>query len=49
MKGHVSYEREPLRGYIYNPHFSFVIISFLYILLNIILFHPKWITLFYPT
>jgi hypothetical protein len=37
MKGHVSYERAPLRGYIYNPHFSFVIISFIF-LFNIYIF-----------
>jgi hypothetical protein len=34
-------------GYIYNPHLSFVIISFILIhLLNILLFHSKWIILY---
>jgi hypothetical protein len=41
MKGHVSYERAPLRGYIYNPQFSvviYLIISYSYTLFDILSF-----------
>jgi hypothetical protein len=46
MKGHVSYERAPLRGYIYSPHFSFVIISFIFLFYyySYIYYYPKWIS-----
>jgi hypothetical protein len=31
MKGHVSYERTPMHGYIYNHHFSIVNILFIFL------------------
>jgi hypothetical protein len=52
MKGHVSYERAPLRGYIYNPHFSFVIISshtILFILIYIYIIYCPYGYLYIPS